>query len=180
MTKEEVLEKFEQFKGKPIKIFCDNAIFMYVGIEGHWVFTDDTGVLEIRKNGPADPSGVPGMDQNESPFVITYTEWEHIQYIMGYLPPDTQKITNILQNLTPIGTDKSIDEIIKDITSDRILMSASPRGWIDDERAFSDSYGQFPGFSISTSVNGPDPYVKHLLKKQEEKKQEEENNESSN
>ena len=115
-----------------------------------------------------------------SPYMVSDREKMEAVMENAYVLVTDQKITNILQNLTPIGTDKSIDEIIKDITSDRILMSASPRGWIDDERAFSDSYGQFPGFSISTSVNGPDPYVKHLLKKQEEKKQEEENNESSN
>lgn len=172
MTKEEVLEKLEQYKGRPIEIFCDNAIHMYIGLAGHWVFSDDTGILEIRKNAVSDKGDINGMGQYESPFVITYTEWEHIQYIIAYIPPDAEKIKSILDALTPVGTDKTKEEISKEILTDSIIQAkmAIPSNF--NSLYATDPYGQFPGYDVSTSINGPSKLIKHIIKETNKKSEE--------
>ena len=163
MTKEEVLEKLEQYKGRPIEILCDNTVQMYIGIEGHWVLTDDTGLYEVRKNSSSTTPGIAGMTQNESPFIITYTEYEHIQYIRGYLAPDVDKIKTLLSGLTPMEPDKTIEDVIDEICTDRIITSNSARGFSNAKDVVSDTYGQFTGSYITTEKELPH-YIKNMIK----------------
>lgn len=158
MTKEEVLARLEQFEGRPIEVFCDNVNIMYANIEGHWLFSDDTGLWEIRKNAPSPTPNVIGMTQEESPYIVTYTEFEHVQFIKAYIEPDAAKINELLDGLTYIGDNtKTIDEVKKEITSDRIMVANSPRGFQDDKDLYGPngkSYGQFTGTLISMDKRG--------------------------
>ena len=161
MTKEEVLERLEQFEGRPIEVFCDNVNILYAGIEGHWLFSDDKGLWEIRKNAPAPTPNVIGMSQEESPYIVTYTEYEHVQFIKAYIAPDTAKITEILDGLNYIGDhQKSIEEVKKEIIANKIMVANSPRGFQNDKDLYKDyagkgnSYGQFTGTLVSMDKDG--------------------------
>lgn len=170
MTKDEVLEKLEQYKGRPIEILCDNTVQMYMGIEGHWVLTDDKGIYEVRKNSTSTTPGIAGMTQNESPFIITYTEYEHIQYIRGYLAPDVKKIKELLSSLTPMEPNVTINDIIDQICSDRIIVANSARGFSNAQSVASDDYGQFTGSFVSTSQDIPH-FMESIVNRENEKTQ---------
>lgn len=149
MEKVDVLAKLEEFKDRPIEIYCDNSIMLYANLPGHWVFTNDNELIEIAKNSSRGLAGVEGMSQNEAPFIITYTTFDMVQYIKGYIPPNSEKIKSIVSGMDPIGTDKSIDDVIKEICQDSIILANSPHGFQNDKRYYDDTYGQFSGTFIS-------------------------------
>lgn len=165
MTRDEVLKKLEEYKDRPIEIFLDNANYMYIGVEGHWVFEDETGLTEISINTAGITPGVRGMTQNESPFVILHTEWDTIQYIRGYIGPYPDKILEVTNNLTPIGTSKTLTEIQNEIATSRVMMSSHPTGFSNRDEVATDSYGQFTGTAVSTSKFGVPEAIKKMAEK---------------
>lgn len=166
MTKDQVLKKLEEYKGRPVEIFLDNANYMYIGVEGHWVFEDETGLTEIAVNTAGVTPGVAGMTQNESPFVILHTEWDTIQYIRGYIGPYADKIIEITQDLKPIATDKTLKEIQDEIVTSQVMLSKSPTTFNRRDEVATDSYGQFTGSAISTSKDGVPYAIKKMAENQ--------------
>ena len=51
MEKADVLNTLEKYKGRMIQIgLSDDGNMMFSGLDGHWLFTDDTCVIEVKKN----------------------------------------------------------------------------------------------------------------------------------
>lgn len=165
MTREEVLKKLEEYKDRPIEIFLDNANYMYIGVEGHWVFEDETGLTEISVNTAGITPGVAGMTQKESPFVIFHTEWDTIQYIRGYIGPYPSKVLEVTANLAPIGTSKTLEEIQKEISSAKVMLANSPTGFSNRDEVATDSYGQFTGSAVSVTKDGIPEAVRKMAER---------------
>ena len=169
MLKEEVLDRLDTFKGRVVEVFCDNNNILYSGIKGHWLFTDDVGLWEIRKNAPSPTPFVQGMSQEQSPYIVTYCDYDMVQFIRAYTTP--KEITNIITNLTPIGEDTSIEEIKTAIYSDPIIVAHSPQGFQNDPDLYRNGnpFGQFTGSMMSTDLRGiPQSVIDQLRKNIEE------------
>lgn len=171
MNKADVLAKFEEYKGRIIQIgMSDEGHLLFGGITGHWLFVKDDCVVEVKKNtSNIGHYGYDDVTQNVNPFVITTVNFDDILYIRSYFGSKPGEIAEILNGLTPVGTDDDLSDIISQVESDSIRKAASPSGNLNDTHvAPGGAYGSFKGSMISTEIGGLPGYVKNALLSQED------------
>ena len=166
MERADVIATIEKYKGKPITLgLADQAVVIWSGVAGHWLFYSDTCLVEIRVN--TSSQGLYSeftVSQNKFPFLITYVQYDTINFIRSYVGHEPGDIQATLEGLTPIHTDKSIQEIAKEIESNSVRKSQSVTGSVNDPIAAPGGpYGSFKGSMISTDINGLPQYVKDKL-----------------
>lgn len=164
MTKEEILEKFDEFKGRPIVVGLDESgICLYSGIPGHWVFVSTDFIVEVRVN-TLDTLSVPIMSQNIYPFKITCIPFDDVVYVRTFMGDKPEDIRQLIEDLTPIGTTKTKEEILTEIEGNSVRKSQSVSGNLNDEHvAPGTDYGSFKGSMVSTDKSGLPQYVKDKL-----------------
>ena len=156
MQKEDVLKLFEKYKDRPFEIdLGDSAACMRGNIDGHWLFLDTNGVIEVKKNTPDGSFNIADTNQPQCPFKVTFTSFENIAYIRSFIKHEVGDIEKQLGNLTPIGTSKSMADILKEIQTDSIHNAASATGFLNTEStAPGTMYGNFRGSVLSTDIGG--------------------------
>ena len=164
MNKSIVLEKLNEYKNRPVEIGLLDVKSVYGNIEGHWLLDGGDCLIHVEKNVSNPGYEIPGITQREKPFVITNIYYDDISYIKTYVSPGNGNIQKDLGSYSPIGTDKSLDDIIKEIEGDSINRALAPRGFQNvDNVAPNGSYGTFKGSVISTSIDGLPKYYDKLL-----------------
>ena len=165
MDKELVLNKLEEYKDRPVEIaLSDEGIILYSNVEGHWLFSDGDNLVEIKKNCSDGAYGFSTVNQNQSPFSVLTVPFNQVLYVRLYIKNNPDDIRNIVGNLNPVGTDKSLDEIISEIEKDSIRRTMSPRGNLNTPDVNTKgSYGKFNGSAISTEIGGIPQYMKDDL-----------------
>lgn len=168
MTREDVLYLFEKYKDRPFEIdLGDSAACMRGNIEGHWLFLKGDGVVEVKKNTTDGSYDVMNTHQSQAPFKVTYCSFDSIAYIRSFITSKPGDVEKQISDFTPVGTSKSKDEIITEITSDSIYNAASARGYLDNENtAPGTMYGKFRGSILSTDINGVPNNVKNAIMKE--------------
>lgn len=160
MTKAQIQDTLNRFKGKPAKIVSTDAqISIYIGLDGHWAFFADGGIAEVRTNTLGSPHyGVSGMSITESPMSYVFIAFEDVESVEVYC--QDADMTEALSGLTPIDEEKSLEDCIKEITSASINKAMSPRGNLNTApTGFDSSYGSFKGSAISTDKAGFPEYM---------------------
>lgn len=170
MTKADVLAKLEEYKGRPIELgLSDEGAMLYSGIEGHWLFVQGDNLVEVKKNSSDGTSGFSTVNQNQRPFTVTIVPFEIVNYVRTHIKNEPGDIQTIITNMEPVGVDKTLDEVIKEIEGDSIRKAMSPRGNLNvSDVNTKGSYGKFSGAAISTEIGGIPQYMKDdLLSKSE-------------
>lgn len=170
MTKADVLAKLEEYKDKPVIVGVgDEGIVLYSGIEGHWLFVDGENLVQIKLNSNEGIYGVSGITQQENPFIVITVSFDYVAYVKGFVSAEPGNIAKMTNGMTPIATEKSLDDIRKEIGESTIVKALSPRGNLDVSNvAPGTSYGKFLGSAISTSANGFPKYIDDLVTKNTE------------
>lgn len=171
MKKEDVLAKLEEYKDRPIEIgLSDEGAMIYANIDGHWLFTDGgDNLVEIKKNSSDGTYGFSSNNQREHPFVITTTPFDAVMYVKVGIKNASGDIAEKTSGLTPVGTDKTLEEIVKAIESDSVRKANSPRGNLNTPAVAPGGYGgygEFKGSAVSTTIDGVPQYMKDSLIKE--------------
>ena len=162
MEKADVLNTLEKYKGRMIQIgLSDDGNMMFSGLDGHWLFTDDTCIIEVKKNTSNGHYGFGEVMQQLNPFIITRANFADIVYIKTYMGKESGEISDFISSLTPVD-DRDINDVIKELESDSIRKANSPMGFSNNEE--NKSYGIFKGSVISTEVGGIPPYLDPTVK----------------
>jgi len=174
MNKADVLAKLDKFKGQPVEIGVqDEGIIIHANIDGHWLFVEGDNLVEVKVNSSDGTYGFSSAIQQQNPFKITYFPFEDVYYVRSYIANDPGDIADKLSGLEPVGTDKSFDDIIKEIEGNDIRKALSPRGNLNvSDVAPGGPYGTFKGSAVSTSRDGIPQYMKDALLKKTENVQE--------
>lgn len=165
MTKADVLAKLDEYKDRPIEVgLADEGAMLYSGIDGHWLFVQGDNLVEVKKNTTDGTFGFSTINQNQSPFTVTFAPFDTVNYVKIHIKNTVGDIQNVVGSLEPVGTDKSLDAIIKEIESDSIRKAVSPRGNLNvPDVNTKGSYGKFSGTVISTEIDGIPKYMKDDL-----------------
>lgn len=165
MNKADVLAKLEEYKGRPVEIgLSDEGAMLYSGIEGHWLFVQGDNLVEVKKASGDGTYGFSTVNQNQAPFVVTTVPFDIVNYVRANIRNEPGDIKTMLSGLEPVGTDKALDDIIKEIEGDSIRKAMSPRGNLNTPDVNSkSSYGTFKGSAISTEIDGIPQYMKDDL-----------------
>lgn len=156
MTKEEVLYMLDKYKDRPFEIDTgDSAACIRGNIEGHWLFIKGDSLVEVKKNTPDGTYNYANTSQAQTPFKVTVLSFDNIAYFRSYITSDPNDVENQLNDLTPTGTSKTMEDIIKEIETDTIHNAASPMGYLNtNQTAPGTQYGNFKGTMISTEKGG--------------------------
>ena len=165
MTKADVMAKLEEYKGRPIEIgLSDEGAMLYAGIEGHWLFVQGDNLVEVKKNSSDGTSGFSTINQNQRPFTVTVVPFDIVNYVRTHIKNEPGDIQKIITDMEPVGVDKTLDEVIKEIESDSIRKAMSPRGNLNvSDVNTQGTYGKFSGTAISTEIGGIPQYMKDDL-----------------
>ena len=163
MQKADCLKKLEEYKDRPVVLGgSDQGETFYGNIDGHWLFDEDNMLVEVKTNTMDGTYNFNVVAQNISPFVITCMPYETINYVKVFRTHDSKDIHDLMKNMTPVGTSKSKDEVMKDIESSTIRKACSIRG-NNENTSYGGPYGSFNGSIISTERNGVPKNVKDDL-----------------
>ena len=163
MQKADCLKKLEEYKDRPVVIGgSDQGETFYGNLDGHWLFDEDNFLVEVKTNTMDGTYNFNIVAQTISPFVVTCMPYETINYVKAFSTTDPKDIHSLLKNMTPIGTAKSKDEIIKEIESSTVRKACSVRGH-NENTEYGGPYGTFNGSIISTERNGVPQKVKDDL-----------------
>ena len=95
---------------------------------------------------------------------MTIVPFEIVNYVRTHIKNEPGDIQTIITNMEPVGVDKTLDEVIKEIESDSIRKAMSPRGNLNvSDVNTQGSYGKFSGSAISTEIGGIPQYMKDDL-----------------
>ena len=166
MNKADVMAKLEEYKGRPIQLgLSDEGAMLYSGIEGHWLFVQGDNLVEVRKNTFDSAYGFTTSGQKQSPFSVMVVPFEIVNYVRTFItnePGDIKKI--VTSDMTPVGVDKTIDEMIAEMEGDSIHKAMSPRGNLNTPDVGTKGvYGGFKGSIVSTNIDGIPKYMNDLL-----------------
>lgn len=166
MNKADVMAKLEEYKGRPIQLgLSDEGAMLYSGIEGHWLFVQGDNLVEVRKNTFDSAYGFTTSGQKQSPFSVMVVPFEIVNYVRTFItnePGDIKKI--VTSDMTPVGVDKTIDEMIAEMEGDSIHKAMSPRGNLNTpDVGTNGAYGGFKGSIVSTNIDGIPKYMNDLL-----------------
>jgi hypothetical protein len=168
MDKAEVIAKLNLYKDKPVEVAINGAgdITVYGNMDGRWLFDGGDCLIAIATNTPNGKFDIGGLSQRDYPFTILHIGYDDIVYVKGYIAYD--KVNDTIKNLTPLATDKSINEVVNEIATSSIMKAASPRGFVNaNETAPGGSYGRFMGSAISTNIDGLPKYYKDMVDKKD-------------
>jgi hypothetical protein len=157
MDKSKVLAKLEEYKDRPIEITIDGANDMtfYGNIEGHWLFDGGDFLVHVVKNVSNGKYEIANLSQREKPFAMHMITYDAVKSIRTYIDKAEGAIKTDLGSFTPIGTSKSITDVLNEIESDSIRKVSSPSGYLNvKETAPNGAYGKFNGSYISTTKEG--------------------------
>lgn len=146
MEKAKVLEIIQSAGDNPVAIFCDNAKILYVNIDDWYLFDDDgEGFISVHKNLMA---GQDIFSQENSPWVLVYTNADHIQQINVY--PKKKDMKDAISGLTKAyGFNTDINKIKESILSSSIMKATMPRSFRNDDKApDNESYGGDLGSAV--------------------------------
>lgn len=165
MTKEEILAKIEEYKGRPIIVgLSDAGECLYSGIPGHWLFTQGGFIVEVKVSMAEHMYTIPAISQNIYPFKMTYVPFEIVNYVQTFMGDKPGDIRQLTEDLTPIGTTKTKEEILTEIEGNSVRKTQSVSGNLNDEHvAPGTDYGSFKGSMVSTDKSGLPQYVKDKL-----------------
>lgn len=166
MNKADVIAKLEEYKGRPIQLgLSDEGAMLYSGIEGHWLFVQGDNLVEVRKNTFDSAYGFTSSGQKQSPFSVMVVPFEIVNYVRTFItnePGDIKKI--VTSDMTPVGVDKTINEMITEMEKDSIHKAMSPRGNLNTPDVNTKgAYGGFKGSLVSTAIDGIPKYMNNLL-----------------
>ena len=167
MKKANVLAKLDLYKDKPVEVAINGAgdITVYGNIEGRWLFDAGDYLVAVSTNTPNGRFDLGGTSQRELPFNILFIEYDDVVYVKSFI--EYNKVKDTLSTLTPIGTSKSINDVIKEISSSSIMKANSPRGYIHaDYNKPNGAYGRFLGSAVSTDIDGLPQDIKDLANKE--------------
>ena len=170
MNKEEVLYLFDKYKDRPFEIDSgDSAAVLRGNIDGHWLFLKGDSVVEVKKNTPDGSFNIANTNQPQCPFKVTVLSFDNIAYIRSFINSDPSDVDNQIGDLEPIGTSKSMADILKEIKTDSIYHASSATGFLNtDATAPGTMYGNFRGSAISTDIGGiPKNVVEKVLTSKE-------------
>lgn len=166
MDKSKLIAILEAYpKDRPFIIgLADQGAITLGGYPGHWLFVKDEYLIHIKVNTPDALYPMPGTTQKTYSFKMTYIPIEIINYVEMFIGAENESISDYISGLTPIGTDKTIEEISAEIENSSIRKSQSTRGALNDPHvAPGGDYGKFTGSMISTDINGLPKYIKDSL-----------------
>lgn len=165
MLKADVLSKLDEYKGRPVQVgLSDEGICLFGNIDNHWLFIDGDNLVEVKTNTSIENYGTATINQQQSPFVITTVSMDNVVYVRSFIKNDTGDISTMVGSLTPVGTDKSLDEIIKELEGNTVRKAMSPRGNLNTPDVNTKGvYGAFKGSVISTESDGIPKYLKDDL-----------------
>ena len=165
MTKADVMAKLEEYKGRPIELgLSDEGAMLYAGIECHWLFVQGDNLVEVKKNSSDGTSGFSSVNQNQRPFTVTIVPFEILNYVRTHIKNEPGDIQTIITNMEPVGVDKTLDEVIKEIESDSIRKAMCPRGNLNVSDVNTHCvYGKFSVSAISTEIGVIPQYMKDDL-----------------
>ena len=152
-----IAERYEGYGNSTRKIMEQKG--KIDGIEG--VVSD---LIHVEKNVSNASYEIPSLTQREKPFVMTHIYYDDISYIKTYISPGSGEIEKDLGSFSPIGTEKSKDDVIKELQGDSVHKVLGPRSFQNvDNVAPGSSYGTFKGSAISTSIDGLPEYYDKLV-----------------
>lgn len=165
MLKADVLSKLDEYKGRPVQIgLSDEGIVLFGNIDNHWLFIDGDNLVEVRTNTSIDNHGTSTINQQQSPFVVTTVSMDNVVYVRSFIKNETGDIKTMIGSLTPVGTDDSIDTILKAIEGNSVRKAMSPRGNLNSSDVNTKGpYGAFKGSIISTDADGIPQYLRNDL-----------------
>lgn len=165
MLKADVLSKLDEYKGRPVQVgLSDEGICLFGNIDNHWLFIDGDNLIEVKTNTSIENYGIATINQQQSPFVITTVSMDNVVYVRSFIKNDTGDISTMVGSLTPVGTDKSLAEIIKELEGNTVRKAMSPRGNLNTPDVNTKGvYGAFKGSVISTESDGIPKYLKDDL-----------------
>ena len=164
MNKSVVLAKLEEYKDRPIELGLLDVKSVYGNIKGHWLFDGGDCLIHVEKNVSNASYEIPSLTQREKSFIMTAIYYDDISYIKTFISPGAGEIEKDLGSFNPIGTDKSKDDVIKELQGDSIHKVVAPRSFQNvDDVAPNSSYGTFKGSAISTSIDGLPEYYNKLV-----------------
>ena len=113
MTKDSIIKAREDFSGNPIRIICDNMIIVWDKADSNSVVVwDDSNdrLISFMVNGNINDITL----QQQFPFIVTYTDYELIQYMEMYsAPQDAVKWASQYKSQLGDEYDKVMDIIKK-------------------------------------------------------------------
>lgn len=165
MLKADVLSKLDEYKGRPVQVgLSDEGICLLGNIDNHWLFIDGDNLVEVKTNTSIENYGTATINQQQSPFIVTTVSMDNIVYVRSFIKNDSGDISTMIGSLTPVGTDKSLAEIIKEIEGNTVRKAMSPRGNLNTPDVNTKgTYGAFKGSVISTESDGIPKYLKDDL-----------------
>ncbi len=156
MDKAKVLSLLEKYKDVPVEVTdAANSTMFYANIDGRWLFDGGDYLIHVSKNTGNGKFAVADMDQRQRPFTIQYITYDDVISIRAFIDNKPGSARAIISELTPLGTSKSKDEVLKTIEGDSIYKASSTSGYLNAaETAPDTSYGRFTGSYISTEKGG--------------------------
>ena len=113
MTKDSIIKAREDLSGNPIRIICDNMIIVWDKADSNSVVVwddDNDRLIAFMVNGNINDITL----QQQFPFIVTYTDYELIQYMEMYsAPQDAVKWASQYKSQLGDEYDKVMDIIKK-------------------------------------------------------------------
>lgn len=156
MDKAKVLALLNKYKDVPVEVTdAANSTMFYANIEGRWLFDGGDYLIHVSKNTGNGKFAIADIDQRQRPFTIQYITYDDVMSVRAFIDNKPGSARAIISELTPLGTSKSKDEVLKAIESDSIYKASSTSGYLNaSETAPDGAYGRFTGSYISTSKDG--------------------------
>ena len=167
MKKADVIAKLDLYKDRPVEVAINGAgdITVYGNMEGRWLFDGGDFLIAVATNTPNGRFDLGGTSQREMPFTIINIDYDDVVYVKSFIKYN--EVTDTISALTPVGTDKSIDDIVKEISTSSIMKANSPRGYVQaNYNKPNGPYGRFRGSAVSTEIDGLPKDIKDLANKE--------------
>ena len=119
IEKADVIALLNKLKGAPAMIIFEDGTRMYTGIEDFYLFAGDKQLVQVCKNAnPYEGTVIQGMTQQDSAYKTIYGDYDDIKIIISF-----KDVIDQINGLTPIGTELSLNDIKKKITTDPLFGS---------------------------------------------------------
>lgn len=124
MEKTEVVNILNKLKDSPLMVVFDEGTRMYSGLDDFYIFAGDKYLVQVCKNaGPYDNTMTQGFTQQDSAYKIMYGDYENISLIISFKCNTPKDVFDQLTGLTPVGTTKSLEDIKKLISADKLFIN---------------------------------------------------------
>lgn len=124
IEKADVIALLNKLKGAPAMIIFTEGTRMYTGIDDFYLFAGDKQLVQVCKNAnPYEGTVIHGMTQQDSAYKTIYGDYDDIAIIISFKGNTVKDVLDQINGLTPIGTELSINDIKKKITTDPLFGS---------------------------------------------------------